>query len=82
MKTSGSQENFHVRLVVDYADTQFLNFAIEYLHENEKVRKTVFPCSYRTQVESLKLNKNGRKSCDTIPLMEFFSSVTYSYNSL
>ena len=31
--------------IVDYADTQFSNFVIEYLHKNEKVRKTVFACS-------------------------------------
>ena len=27
--------------------------------ENEKVRKTVFVCSYGAQVESFKQNKNG-----------------------
>ena len=31
--------------IVDYADTRFSNFVIEYLHKNEKVRKTVFACS-------------------------------------
>ena len=31
-------------IVIDYADTQFLNFKIKYLQENEKVCKTVFPC--------------------------------------
>ena len=31
-----------VVLVVDYSDTQFSKFAIEYLHENKKVRETVF----------------------------------------
>ena len=31
---------------VDYADTRFSNFAIEYLRENEKVRETVFDYSY------------------------------------
>ena len=32
-------------IVADYAYTRFSNFAIEYLRENEKVRKTVFACS-------------------------------------
>ena len=46
-----------VRLVKDYADTRYLMFAIEYIHENEKVRETVFVCSYMAQVESLKGKK-------------------------
>ena len=36
---------------------RFSNFAIEYLRENEKVRETVFVCSYGAQVESLKQKK-------------------------
>ena len=32
------KKNLHVCLVNDYADTQFSNFAIEYLRENEKNR--------------------------------------------
>ena len=38
----------------------------EYLRENEKVRETVFACSYGAQVESFK-QKKGRKSRDTVP---------------
>ena len=38
----------------DYADTWFPNFAIEYLHEDEKVHETVFACSYGAQVKSVK----------------------------
>ena len=40
------EKNSGVRVVVDYADTRFSNFAIEYFRENEKVRETVFACSY------------------------------------
>ena len=40
----------------DYADTQFSNFAIEYLHE-KKVCETVFASSYGAQVKSFKQKK-------------------------
>ena len=41
-----------IGVVVDYAYTvSFSNFSIEYLPENEKVRETVFACSYATQVK-------------------------------
>ena len=33
-------------VVFDFADTRFLNFAIEYLWENEKFPETDFACSY------------------------------------
>ena len=46
-----------VRVVVDYADTRFLNFVTEYLRENETFRKTVFACSYCAQVEYFKQQK-------------------------
>ena len=48
-----------VRVVKDYADTQFSNFAIEYLHENLKIRETVFVCSYgpRSNILSKKWSK-------------------------
>ena len=39
-------------VAVDYEDTRFLNFKIEYLRENEKVCETVLVCSYGAQVES------------------------------
>ena len=43
MKTSISKEKFACQpVVVDYMDMQFLNFANEYLRENEKFRETVF----------------------------------------
>ena len=38
-------------------DTGFLIFAIKYLRENEKVRKTVFACLYGAQVKSVKQKK-------------------------
>ena len=44
--------NFRVRVVVDYADMQVLNFAIKYLCGNKKVFETVFDCSHGVQVES------------------------------
>ena len=34
-------------------NTQILNFVIEYLRKNPKVRETIFGCSYGVQVESL-----------------------------
>ena len=54
MYTSVSKNNLHVRIVVDYAVLLFLNFGIEYLCENEKVRETIFACSFVVQVESLR----------------------------
>ena len=33
---------------------RFLNFTIEYLRKNKKVRETVFACSYGAKVESFK----------------------------
>ena len=35
-----------VSVVVDYGDTGFSIFAIEYLRENEKARETVLTCWY------------------------------------
>ena len=46
MKISLSKEKSCVRVVVDYADTRFSNFVIEYLSENKKFLETVFACSY------------------------------------
>ena len=57
-----------VQLVLNYADTQFSNFAVEYLRENKKVRKIVFACSYMVQVENFKQPKNWSNSRDTVPL--------------
>ena len=48
-------------VVVDYAYDGFFIFAIEYLRENEKVRETVFACSYGAQVESFKQIKKLSK---------------------
>ena len=47
-------------VINDYADTQFSNFAIEYLHEREKVRETVLACSYWAHVESFKQKQYGQ----------------------
>ena len=69
-KCSYLKKNLSVGVVVDFADTWFLNFAIEYLRENEKVRKTVFSCSYGAQIECFKQNK-CRKSCDTVPVRDW-----------
>ena len=71
MKISVSKEKIGCRVVVDYEDTWFLNFAIEYLCENEKCCETnFFACSYGAQVKSFK-QKNGQKSRDTVPLSMF-----------
>ena len=40
------------RVNVDYADTRFSNFKIEYFHENEKALKTGLTCLYVAHVES------------------------------
>ena len=40
--------------VVDFADMRFSNFAIEYLHKNEKIRKSVFDCSYGPRSDLLR----------------------------
>ena len=40
-----------VQVVVDYVNTRFSNFAIKNLHENKKVHKTFFACSYGAQIE-------------------------------
>ena len=50
-------ENFLVRVVVDYADTQISNSASKYLRENEKVRETVLPLSEGAQKECFMQNK-------------------------
>ena len=42
MKTTVSKEKFCVRLVNNYADKRFSNFAIKYLRKNEKFCETVF----------------------------------------
>ena len=60
------KKNVHVWVVFDYVETRVLNFAIEYLRENEKVHETFFACSYGVQVKSFK--KKGRKSRDMVPL--------------
>ena len=44
-----------------YTDTRFSNFAIEYLHENEKVRETVFACSSGPRSKLLCQKNDGRK---------------------
>ena len=61
MKTAVSKKNSGVCVFIDYADTGFSNFVIEYLRENEKFRETVFACAYEAQVEFL-AKKNGQKS--------------------
>ena len=43
MKISVSKEKCGAREVVDYADTRFSNFVIEYLRENEKFHETILP---------------------------------------
>ena len=60
MKKPIPKEKFGYLRNHDYADTQFSNFAIEYLHEREKVRETVFACSYWVHVESFKQKQYGQ----------------------
>ena len=60
MKKPIPKEKFGYPRNHDYADTQFSNFAIEYLHEREKVRETVFACSYWVHVEFFKQKQYGQ----------------------
>ena len=62
MKIFVSKKKSGVRVVVDYADTRFSNFANEYLRENEKFRETVFACSYGAQVKFVKPKKASKIS--------------------
>ena len=48
---------------------KFSNYAIEYLHENEKFGETVFSCSCGAQIESFK-QKRLSTTRDTVPLMQ------------
>ena len=68
MKISVSNEKNGCYIVVVYVATGFSNFAIQYLSENEIFLLNLFACSFGAQVESFKQNKNGQKSCDTVPL--------------
>ena len=53
-------KNLRVRIVVDFIDMQFLNFAIKYLCKNQKVCITNLAFSYGTQFEYFK-QKNWSK---------------------
>ena len=66
-----------VCVVVDYADTRFSNFAIEYLRENEICRKTVFACSYEPLDESFKQQKWSKISwhCPCKGLIRFIQNI-------
>ena len=64
-----------VRIVVDYADTQFSNFAIENLRENEIVHETVCACSmcsYGAQVESFR----QIKMVESLVALSLYSKIT------
>ena len=50
-KESALSSEVCVLVVVDYADTRFSNFEIEYLRKNKEVRENVLVCSYGAQVE-------------------------------
>ena len=66
MKTSVAKEKF-VLIVVDYVDIRFLNFAIEYLRENEKAHETVFAFSYGAR-SNLLCKKKRVENLVTLPL--------------
>ena len=69
MKAILSKENSSVRVVVDSADTGLFIVAVEYLRKNEKVRETVFACSYGAySMKNLLGGKIGIKFCVTVPL--------------
>ena len=53
-KPSYRKKKMCVRVVNEYADTRFSNFAIEYVRENEKVRDNVLVCLYGAKVKSFK----------------------------
>ena len=68
--------NLKYENLVDYADTRFSNFAIEYRRKIETFSETLFAYSYGAQVEPFQ-PKNSRKYRDTVPLNEHqFCSTT------
>ena len=57
-----------VRLVNYFADTQFSNFLIEYLHETKKFAKPILPIYMKPSLNLLSKIIIAQKSCDTVPL--------------
>ena len=60
-----------VLIVVDYADTRFSNFAIEYLRKNKTKSLQNCFCLFNVHIgpkSNLFRQKNGRQSSDTVPL--------------
>ena len=70
-KRSYLNKNLGVGVGVDFPEAQFSNFAIKYLSKNEKVRETVFACSYGAQIESFK-QKNWSKISWHCPFKQKF----------
>ena len=52
------------------AESNFLNFNIEYLRENEFLRKTILTCLSGAQMGSNYEKYRGQKSRDTAPLIQ------------
>ena len=71
MKTSVSKEKVACPCNQRLCDMQFSNFAIKYLHKNEKVRETVFASSYGSHNESFKQKKVN--NLVTLSLYVFYS---------
>ena len=67
LKSPSLLKKLCVRVVVDYADTRFSNFAIEYLRENEKFCET-FLSIHMGPRSNLYSPKNGQKSRDPVTL--------------
>ena len=57
------------------AESNFSNFKIEYLRENEFLRKTILACLSGAQMGSIHEKNRGRKSRDTAPLKGHFHEI-------
>ena len=64
-----------VRVVNDYMETGFSNFAIKYciFAKIKKVRKTVFACAYRAMVKTVKQKKYWLKISLDCPFKNIYS---------
>ena len=63
------KKKLRVHVIVDYADTQLSNFAIEFLRENEKFAQLFLPVDMGPRSNLLR-KENSRKYRNTVPLRQ------------
>ena len=68
-KTSVFREKFTFHVVVSFADTQFLNMSSNILAKTKKFVKPFLPVHIGPKSNLISI-KNGKKSCDPVPLRE------------